>query len=95
MLVFLSEGYPLDISEWPERRALAHTAGTNGVRIFVIDGRIAAPTDTTPPQDPSATAYLAAARTSLQTIAEQSGGFAVFDRDALPSALEQISNAVR
>jgi hypothetical protein len=94
-LVFISEGYALDITEWPERRALAHTAGTNSVRIFVIDGRVAA-ADTTPsPQDPAASAYLTAARTSLQTIAEESGGFAVFDRDALPSALKQISSAVR
>ncbi len=38
---------------------------------------------------------LTATEASLRTIAEQSGGFAIFEGDNLPAALQRISNSMR
>jgi hypothetical protein len=95
-LIYISNGYPFDVAALAEGRALAHVAASNSVRIFVVDGRVLDLDEGNEgPTPPEWTDYLTAARTSLRIIAEQSGGFAVFDRDEMPAGLKRISSSMR
>jgi hypothetical protein len=95
-LIYISDGYPFDVSALVEGRALAQTAAVNGVRVFAVDGRsLDDRTGSVAVADPAWNEYLTATRTSLRIIAEQSGGFAILDGEDLPAALQRISNLMR
>lgn len=95
-LIYVSDGYNLDVSALREGRALAQTVAANGVRVFVIDGRIVnGDIIRAAVADAKLNEYLTAAQTSLRVIAEQSGGFVVSHREQLPAALAQMSNSMR
>jgi hypothetical protein len=95
-LIYISDGYPLDVSALVEGRALAETAANNGVRVFAVDGRsLDDHTGAPAVADPAWNEYLTATQASLRVIAEQSGGSAIFDGDDLPAALQRISTSMR
>jgi hypothetical protein len=95
-LLYVSNGYALDLGATPRGRALAQLARANGVAIFTIDGRIfddssSVALNTTPGWDD----YVTAEQTSLKVIAEQSGGLAITSPTDLPAALARIRSTVR
>lgn len=81
-LLYISNGYPLDISTSVESRALSERASANGVRIFATDAasldRSASAADTLGPRWDA-----------------QSGGFAILDADDANVALQQVSTINR
>lgn len=95
-LIYLSNGYPFDVAALPEYRALAQVAGANGVRVFTIYGRfLDEATPGTSAAAPGWDDHLAAERSSLQIIADESGGFALLEADDLSGVLRRISTTIR
>jgi hypothetical protein len=95
-LIYLSNGYPFDVAARPEYRALAQVAGTIGVRVFTVYGRIlGAEAAGQSAVAPASDEHLTAERTSLQLIARDSGGFAVLEAYDLSKVLRRISTAIR
>jgi hypothetical protein len=94
-LVYVSDGYGVDVRDFLETRALVSVARASGVRLFTID---AARLDRLPPssiRDRVWQAHRAAERNSLRIIAEQGGGLAVVDVKDVHAALEQIERSIR
>jgi hypothetical protein len=99
-LIYISGGYPFDMSTLVAGRALAQTVADYRVRVFALDGRRLLPDDLddlagAAVAGPAWNEYLTATEASLLTIAEQSGGFVIFSGYDLPAALQRISNSMR
>lgn len=94
-LLYISNGHAFDMATLIEARALAHVAGTNGVRIFTVDAASMDRLPRVPASDPAWEAHKALARESLRVIAEQSGGLAILDAQDARTALQRVSSTVR
>ena len=95
-VLYLGNGYTLETDTSAQSRELISAARAIGVRIFAFDGaNLDGVLSAAAPSDPEWHAYRAAARESLKTIAQQTGGFAVFDsRDMMPALLD-LNNPAR
>lgn len=95
-LVYVSNGYPFDVTAFIEARALAGVAGQNDVKIFAIDARVLDPSAPPPGvADPVRDAHMSATRTSLRVLADQSGGFAILDAGDMAAAFQRIISTIR
>lgn len=92
-IVFVSDGY--DARLVPEMSELVRAAAEARARLVAVSVRdlVSAPE---PPPDVRAdewSAYIDATRQSLRTLAEQTGGTAVFSRDAVGTVIAEIAEA--
>jgi hypothetical protein len=94
VMLYVSNGYPLEMTSFLEARALVGVAGANEVRIFAIDGASLDERSIAAADNAARDTYRATARDALQFVAEAGGGEILSAQD-LQAALQQVSGSVR